>query len=67
MWRAPSKRTQSSACSHGNCAFLQPLDMSQFWSADKAGVAYPPVKPRKEYTQRARPISTRVTELLGIE
>ena len=41
--------------------------MSQFWSADKAGVAYPPVKPRKEYTERARPISTRVTELLGIE
>ena len=41
--------------------------MSQFWSADKEGVAYPPVKPRKEYTERARPISTRVTELLGIE
>jgi len=41
--------------------------MSQFWSADKEGVAYPPVKPRKEYAERARPISTRVTELLGIE
>jgi hypothetical protein len=30
-------------------------------------VAYPPIQPRKAHAERARPMPTRVTELLGIE
>jgi hypothetical protein len=41
--------------------------MSQYWSEAKKGVAYPPIQPRKAHAERARPMSTRVTELLGIE
>ena len=42
-------------------------DMSQYWSEAKKGVAYPPIQPRKAHAERARPMPTRVTELLGIE
>ena len=41
--------------------------MSQYWNESKKGVAYPPMQPRKEHTERARPMKTRVTEILEIE
>jgi len=46
--------------------------MSQFWSPEKAGKPYPPVRPltegkAKQHAVRARPMKTRVTEILGIE
>lgn len=41
--------------------------MSQFWSQQKSGVVYPPVQPKKAHANTARPMSNRVTELLGIK
>eukprot|EP01052_Picozoa_sp_SAG31_P052408 SAG31_NODE_12925_length_906_cov_1.002478_1_plen_73_part_00 len=44
--------------------------MSQFWNESKAGKPYPPIQPLSEkpiHTERARPMRTKVTEILGIE
>mmetsp|Transcript_34690 Transcript_34690/g.107816 ORF Transcript_34690/g.107816 Transcript_34690/m.107816 type:complete len:368 (+) Transcript_34690:82-1185(+) len=41
--------------------------MSQFWSAQKKGKAYPPVQPRRPHSEAAPAMKTKVTEMLGIK
>jgi hypothetical protein len=65
---SPHKR-RSQSQEEGGTSFrrLRTRQMSQYWNEGKKGVAYPPVEPRKEHAARAKPMKTRVTEILEIE